>query len=313
MLIFRLFLYLVSFFIIWYGAGLVVSVVDRLARRLNLSSFAVSFFVLGILTSLPEATVGISAIIDKKPEIFVGNLLGGSLLLFIFVIPVLAVLGGGIKLAHQLDNKKLFFSLLVTAAPVFLVVDRQISLYEGLFLIFIYGYLFYSIEKRKGLLERVKDQLLNHKGSVSVEILKLFFGVLIIFLSSKFIVDQTIYFSSVFRISSFLISLLFLSIGTNLPELSLAVRAVFLGKKEVAFGDYIGSAAANTLIFGILTILNGGEILLADGFLKILLFTIFGLALFFYFSRSKNDISRYEGTILLLFYFLFFLTEILTA
>ena len=313
MLIFQLFLYFVSFFVIWYGAGLVVSVVDHLARRLNLSSFAVSFFVLGILTSLPETTVGISAIIDKKPEIFVGNLLGASLVLFIFVIPLLAVLGGGIRLAHQLDNKKLFFSLLVTAAPVFLVVDRQVSLYEGLFLIFIYGYLFYSIEKRKGLLERVKDQLLNHKGSVGFEILKLLFGIAIIFLSSKFIVDQTIYFSSVFKISSFLLSLLFLSVGTNLPELSLAVRAVFLGKKEVAFGDYVGSAAANTLIFGGLTMINGGEVLLANGFLKIFLFTFFGLALFFYFSRSKNEISRYEGIILLLFYLLFFLTEILTA
>jgi len=313
MLILQLFLYFVSFFVIWYGAGLVVSVVDRLAHRLNLSSFAVSFFVLGILTSLPETTVGISAIIDKKPEIFVGNLLGASLVLFIFVIPLLAVLGDGIKLAHQLDKKKLFFSLLVTAAPVFLVVDRQVSLYEGLFLIFIYGYLFYSIEKRKGLLERLKDQLLNHKGSVSFEVLKLLFGIVTIFLSSKFIVDQTIYFSSVFKISSFLLSLLFLSVGTNLPELSLAVRSVILGKKEVAFGDYVGSAAANTLIFGGLTIINGGEVLVANGFLKILLFTLFGLALFFYFSRSKNDISRHEGIILLLFYFLFFLTEILTA
>ena len=75
-MILQLFFYIFSFLLIWFVAGLIVTSVDRLAHKLNLSSFAVSFFLLGILTSVPEISVGINSLIDKKPEIFVGNLIG---------------------------------------------------------------------------------------------------------------------------------------------------------------------------------------------------------------------------------------------
>lgn len=307
-MIFSLIFYFLSFLLIWFGAGLIVSACERLAHRLAISRFAISFFVLGILTSTPEISVGVNAVIDKRPEIFIGNLLGGSLVLFLLVIPILAIFGGGIKLVHQLERKNLALSLLVVAAPAFLVIDKKVNFFEALFLIVVYGYLFYAIEKKKGLFERLKDQVFNHRHSLTIEVLRLVFGVLVVFFASKFIVDQTIYFSKIFQISSFLISLLFLSIGTNLPELSLAVRCLVLKKKEVAFGDYVGSAAANTLIFGVLTFFNGGGVVAGDNFLAILLFTALGLGLFFYFSRSKNEISRSEGLVLLFVYFFFLIS-----
>lgn len=309
MIIISIIFYFFAFFIIWFAAGLIVKVVEKLSFYFNLSSFAVSFFILGILTSTPELAVGISSIIDKKPEIFVGNLLGGSLILFILIIPILAIFGNGVKLTHQLNQKNLILSLLITAAPSFFVLDSQLNFYEGLFLIFIYSYLFYSIEKKKGLLEKIRDEIFHPHGFLILDLLKLILGFILLIFSSKFIVDKTIFFSKILGISPFLISLLFLSVGTNLPELSLALRAVLLGKKEVAFGDYIGSAAANTLIFGLLTLVSG-NIVLADGFLKILFFMIFGFGLFFYFSRSKNDISKDEGIILILVYILFLISEI---
>lgn len=309
-MVFQLLSYLFSFFVIWFGTGLVVRSVDRLAHRFTLSGFAISFFVLGILTSTPEFSVGINAIIDKEPEIFIGNLLGASLVLFLLVIPLLAIFGKGVKLVHQLDKKNLLFSLLVVATPSFLIADKKLTFVEGLFLILLYAVLFYFIENKKGLIEKIKDQVFHHHSSLIKEICQLIFGVALIIFFSNFIVDKTIYFSQLFNISSFLISLLVLSVGTNLPELSLAVRCIVTGKKEVAFGDYIGSAAANTLIFGVLALLIGGEVLLTNNFLIILFFTLFGLGIFFSFSRSKNEISREEGIILLLIYFLFLLTEI---
>lgn len=310
MIILKFIFYFLSFFLIWYSAGLIVSSVDRLAHRFSLSGFAVSFFVLGILTSTPEIAVGINSVIDRKPEIFVGNLLGASLVLFLLIIPLLVIFGKGIKLVHQLERKNLLLALLVVAAPSFLVADGSLTLIDGIFLIISYLVLFYFIEKRKGLFERIKDQIFNHRYSLIKDILQLILGVIIIIFSSKFIVDQTIYFSQIFNVSSFLISLLVLSVGTNLPELSLAIRSVFEGKKEVAFGDYIGSAAANSLIFGGLTLLAGGKVIVADNFLKILFFTVLGLGLFFLFSRSKNNISKDEGIILFLVYLLFLASEV---
>lgn len=302
--------YFLSFLAIWFGAGLIVSSIEDLAHKLNVSAFATSFFVLGILTSIPEGSVGINSILDHDPEIFVGNLIGASLVLFVFVIPILAIFGKGIKLAHQLDAKKLLFSLFVAAAPIFLIVDGKTYASEGLFLVILYFILFYMIEKKKGLLESIRDRIGDGKTHVVADTAKIIAGALIVFFSSSLIVDKTVIFSQIFSISPFLISLLVLSVGTNLPELSLAIRAVTMGKKEVALGDYLGSAAANTLFFGLLTIANRQVVVVANHFGKTLIFILLGLGLFFYFSRSKNDISQKEGILLLLVYFGFVFFEV---
>ena len=96
-----------------------------------------------------------------------------------------------------------------------------------------------------------------------------------------------------------------LSLGTNLPELSLAIRSVVSGKKDIAFGDYMGSASANTLLFGIFTLLSGGEVLSVNNFFKTFLFVAGGLVLFFVLSRSENTLSRRAGFILLALYLIF--------
>lgn len=311
MIFIQIFLYLVSFFVIWYCSGIIISSVERLAHKFKLSSFAVSFFVLGILTSIPEFSVGINSIINKTPDIFVGNLIGASLILFILVIPLLAVFGGGVKLIHQLGENNLIFSLLVVAAPVFLIADNVLTRTEGVFLILIYIILFYFIEKKDGLMAVSKEKKIFSQKHFIEDSIEIILASIIIFITSKFIVNETVYFASFFHISSFLISLIILSIGTNLPELSLAIKSIFLGKKEVALGDYLGSAAANTLLFGVFTLLNGKRINVSIYSFRILLLTLLGLGVFYLFSRSKNDISKKEGKILLLIYLLFIISQVL--
>ena len=312
MVFIHIFFYILAFFLLWYCSGIIVNSVGRLASKLKLSSFAVSFFVLGILTSIPEFSVGINSIIDKTPDIFVGNLLGASLVLFILVIPLLAVFGGGVKLIHQLNENNLIFSLLVVAAPIFLIADNVLTRTEGVFLILIYVILFYFIEKKNGLMAIGQEKKISSNKKHFIEdSIEIILAAVIIFLASKFIVNETIYFASFLHVSEFIIGLLVLSIGTNLPELSLAIKSIFLGKKEVALGDYLGSAAANTLLFGLFTLLNGKRINVSVYSFRILILTLLGLGVFYLFSRSKNDISKREGKILLLIYLLFIISQVL--
>jgi cation:H+ antiporter len=111
------------------------------------------------------------------------------------------------------------------------------------------------------------------------------------------------------NISTYYISLIMLAIGTNLPEISLAVKSVVLRKKDIAFGDYIGSAATNTLLFGIFTLISGGEVLASTNFIETFVIMVFGLGLFYFFTRSKKDISRKEGFILAGYYLIFIILE----
>lgn len=309
-MVINILLYIAAFVAIWQGAGLTIKSVDRIARKLKLSSFAISFFLLGILTSIPEMAISATAVANHNPEIFVGTLLGGTIVIFLFIIPLLAILGKGIRINHDLNNTNIIMALAVMAAPSLLVIDHRVTNPEGLLLIVLYVVLFYFVQKKHGIFDRNPIEVITHKAYTFLDVAKVGFGVVLVFISSQYIVSQTIVFSQILNIPAFYISLLVLSVGTNLPELSVAVRAVISGKKDIAFGDYLGSAAANTLLFGFFTLVNEGEVLTVNNFLMAFLFTITGLGLFYYFAKSRRDISVREGIILMGVYFLFVLYEL---
>lgn len=306
-------LYLSSFVAIWLGADLIIKSIDRIARKLKLSTFAVSFFLLGILTSIPEIAISATAVANRMPEIFVGNLLGGIIVIFLLVVPLLAVVGKGIRINHDLDKATLILTILVMIAPSLLLTDQKMTTTEGLFLIFLYGSLFYFVQSKHGIFDHQSTRIMELKAYSFLDLAKVGLGVAIVFLSSQYIVRQTIAFSELLNIPSYYISLLALSIGTNLPELSIAIKAVISGKKDVAFGDYLGSAAANTLLFGIFTLINEGEVFTYSSFFMTFLFTAVGLVLFYRFSRSNKFISVPEGLVLLGIYGLFLAYEIIRA
>lgn len=310
MLIVNLVLYILGFVLIWFGSGLIVSSTTNFTKKLRLSPFAFSFVFLGLLTSTPEFSVGLQAVAGHDAEIFVGNLLGGIPVLFLVVIPVLASLGNGISLKHELDNKSLLLTMGVILAPSVLLLDRRITNGEGAVLILLYLLLVFLVERKQGVFDKEHTKLLDFKAYSYKDVFKILLGVALVFVSSNIIVDQTMYFASLFSISAFYISLIAISMGTNLPELSLAIRSVRGGKKDVAMGDYMGSAAANTLLFGIFTLLHRGEVLTINNYIVTFLFILTSLVLFYVFSKSKQEISRKEGLVMLSIYILFVILEL---
>jgi cation:H+ antiporter len=307
----HLLIYLLSFFIIWIGAGLAIKSVERLSRSLKVSSFAVSFLVLGFFTSVSELSVGINAVVANDPEIYVGNLIGASIVIFLMIIPLLAVCAKGLKVNHGFKGFNLFLSMLVIGAPVILSMDGKIDRFDSLISIISYFVLVVCIQMRKGLLERVDNFKQLRVARVVKELGKMIVGIVLIFFASKFVVDETLYFSTLLSVSPFLISLLLISIGTNIPELSLTVRTIFMKNNQVAFGDFVGSAAFNTFLFGALTLIYGKTVYLTHNYLVSLFFLISALFIFYYFARKDHEITRGEGIILLLIYTAFLFVEII--
>lgn len=303
-------IYVLSFAGIWIGSGLAIKSVERLSKSLKMSSFAISFLLLGLFTSISELSVGVNSILANDPEIYVGNLIGASIVLIMLIIPLLAIVGNSIRITPEFQGFNLIASLVVIALPVVLALDGRIGKTDGIIALALFGFLLISVQSKKGLIDKLKN--INQRAGIRVgrELLKILFGVATIFIASKFVVEQTIYFSHLLNVSPFLISLLFIAIGTNLPELSLVVRSAFMRNNQVAFGDYVGSAAFNTFLFGLLTLMYGKPVLLSNSYVISLLFLVVGLIVFYYFARTKNTMSRIEGLALLAIYALFLFTEI---
>lgn len=307
----QILIYAISFILVWISAGLVVGSVNELSKSWKLPGFVVSFFLLGIITSLPEFAIGLISILEDRPVIMAGNLLGGVIVLFLFIIPLLGVIGNGVKIPIQLDKKQLVFTLIVAIAPAFLTADQKIESWEAVFLIVLYLSLFLFFSFQNSLLEKAKNSLTRRKNKGLKHIFKIIVGVIILILSSNQIVDSTLFFANIMTISPFFVSLIVVSIGTNVPEISIIFRAISTNKKDVALADYLGSASTNTLLFGLLTLIYGQTIFLPNHFLQRFAFLSLGLILFYVFSRSKNILSRKESMFLLLLYLSFVIFEIL--
>lgn len=311
----RMVIYFSMFFVLWLGAGLIISAVEKASRILKISTFALSFFVLGILTSLPEIAVGVNSVVSNDPEIFVGNLLGGVVVIFLLIIPLLAIFGNGINLSHKMDKRGLLASMIVCVTPALLVADRKVGVFEAILMILLYASSLYIVQRKQGFIEKIEtlEFTMRHHGKIQIiNLFKILAGMGLIFFGSDYIVRETLSFSTIVHIAPFLLSIIILSLGTNLPEFFLALRALKQKKKDVAFGDYIGSASANTLIFGGLVLLNGGTVTISNNFLQRFVFILLALVFFYFFARSKNSISRKEGIILLAIYVCFVALELLT-
>ena len=306
----NLLLFLGSFALIWIGAGLILSSVDKLAKQFKISSFAFSFFLLGILTSIPELGVGLTAVSEKRYDVFVGNLLGGIPMIFLLVIPVFTILCGKLSLSQNINRRHLLFSLIAVSLPSLLCLDGTISRTDAIILLLTYGLHVVYIETSKTALNNQQKNTKSKNFSLQ-DVVKVLVGTVAVFLASHVIVDQTLFFAAIYSLSPFFISLIFISIGTNIPELSLSIRAALGGEKSVAFGDYIGSAAANVLLLGIFTLMSSGTVSVSNNPISVFVFTAGGAALFYLLIRSKNTLTRREGVILLLVYFAFIYFEYL--
>lgn len=309
----QIFIYCVCFGLVWVGAGLVVSPLASLARSWRLPSFVVSFFILGILTSLPELTIGTVSVLSDDPSIFVGNLLGGVIILLLGVVPLLGVLGNGVKLPVQLGKKELLLTLIVIMAPAFLTADQQLTPWEGVFLIVLYGVLLVFFFFEQSFFGKMKSALNRKQKNWVPMVLKIGVGMGLLVIGSHQIVQSTLYFADILKISPFFVSLIVVALGTNIPEISIIFRSVMSHKKNIALADYLGSASANTLLMGVFAIAYGQTIILSNHFFQRFFFIGLGVILFFLFARTRNTISRAESLLLLALYLGFLTYEVLSV
>lgn len=304
-------LFILSFTLLWVGSGLAVGAITKISHSLRMSSFFVSFFVMGLFTSLTEIMVGINALITNQPEIFVGNLVGSSVVMFMLVVPLLAVLGNGVNLNHSFKFKDLVTAALVVGLPALLTLDNRITLVDVLVCLVLYGYFAFIQERNNKSLSRLVMIKLT-KSTIYVNLAKILVAIVLVFFASSILVRQTTVLADMFDASSFIISVLVISVGTNIPEISIAVRAVLAKKKDIAFGNYLGSATLNTLELGLLGLISTKPIPALGSNFSIAVFLV-GLVLFLYFAKSRKTISRIEGSILILIYLLFVVFELFTG
>jgi hypothetical protein len=149
--------------------------------------------------------------------------------LLLFVVPLLAALGNGIRLKKTFSRGNVILALLTIALPALFVMDGSVSWGEGIAAIFAYGAFLVSMLREQ---PEKPAHTPRRRGALVFDILKVIIGAVVIFIAGRMLVSEVIYFGGILHVPNSLIALIVLSIGTNIPELTIAANVV----PTVAFG-----------------------------------------------------------------------------
>lgn len=297
--------------VISYCSELLVNSAFRLGQRLHFSQFVTGFVLLGITTSSPEIFIGITSAISGNPQLSLGNLFGADIVLVTLICGGAAFGARGIIIRKDLtDSGRMIQTILLLLAPLLLVLDNNLSRLDGVILLLLYlGYLLLA-HFRQSSLPSLSLEFAHHH--LSKTIFHGLVGLGGVVLSSQIIVNSSLTLASLIHIPLASFGTLILSLGTNLPEIVVAITAIRHHHPNLILGDALGSAITNTLIIGFLGLISPFRIMQPVYLTTTFTFLTISLLTFFLMTRLKHHITKYEGLFLLFLYAIFVTVETIT-
>jgi len=294
------------FAVLGWSADFAVKNIKYLGAILKIRLFIFGI-LLGLITSLPELSLGINATIDNATTISVGNLLGGIIVMLGLVLGCSLILNKKIITDGRLAS--LIPTVLVIFSPVVFGIDGKYSFFDGILMILLYvGLIFYLY--RINHFSNHKHVEITNNDRIGKLIIFTIIGIAGVLISSHWIIGITLDLLNYVNVSQLVIGLILFSIGTNLPEISIAISSWNKKSSELSLSLLLSSSFTNVLVLGILSFLRP---IIFDTNTIFWVLTIFlGIILIFftYFYYSDKKMDRREGLILLSIYILFIIVNI---
>lgn len=298
-------LLLIAFVAIWLATEHIIAIMERTGKYSRLSRFALSLFVLGTITSFPEIAITFNSLLVRAPQIALGNLIGSQIFLLFLVIPVLALVTKGLRLDVQQKKLSVTLTLLVTLVPMLGLINQTLDTGEVLMALGAYAFFIVTFIRQDTFRERIQTPSVRSRQRTPVMVLvKLGLSMAVVVLAANTAVRQIIEIAAFLQTPRFLLSLVLLPLGTNLPELSLALHHLVLGKKSLALADYLGALTFNSALIALLMFANRGSLYIGQNISLVIAVFILGLLLFGWFAFSREKLSVKEGLVLLVVYLL---------
>lgn len=253
-LVLNLVLLVVGFVLLVKGADWFVEAVSAMAVRLGIPQIIIGLTIVAMGTSLPEASVSITAAAKGSADISIGNILGSNIMNVWLILGLAAVFAVVLVQKDTLCIDIPFVLGITVLLLVFGLTGNVISRVEGIVFIALFvGYLFYLYRSSKNA-EAEEDEASDM--SVGKILFFTLFGACCIVGGSKVVVSSASELARLFGMSERFIGLTIVAFGTSLPELVTSTMAAMKGKTDIAIGNIVGSNMFNILfVVGITAII----------------------------------------------------------
>lgn len=319
-----------GFVLLIVGADVFVEGSSAIAKLFKIPAIIIGLTVVAFGTSMPEASVSISAALAGENSLAISNVIGSN------IFNLLVVLGASAAILPVATNaaavkKEIPFSIGITVvlgailcfgAKFAEVTIPESGLFEklkgasftlgrigGIILIALFAlYMYWQISgalkaRKNGEVEEELDDGKKLSPMMAIEMVIL--GIVGIIIGGDLVVDNATIIAENFGMSQTFIGLTIVAMGTSLPELVTSMVAAKKGESDLALGNVIGSN-----IFNIIFILGFSSIIAPMSVDILSIYDIIILAgisvVAWIFAKTKNKVSRGEGLIMLGMYAVYF-------
>ena len=287
------------------AANMTITATENIATKKGWSNYGAATILIATMTSLPELFVSVLAALHGDYAVVTGTVFGsvvGLLLLSLGLIGLIANVR--FTEGERALGRKAVLTIIYVA--ILAIVLPAIPWFVGILVLL--GYLYYAKEATKVSDVGKKEPDGTAEGSIRKEAVTLIIGIALLLGSAEAVVWSIEALAKEYGIAPFVISFILVALGTNLPEISVEITSTLKNRAEIALGDIVGSAVADT------TVVLGTAAIVA----KTLPITmtahvgaaiLMGSALLAWKIESGKKLTMWESLGLILAYFLVIATE----
>ena len=277
----------------------------------------VGLIVVGFGTSAPELAINVFGALRGEMGIAFGNVVGSNISNLALVLGA-AALVAPITIQGQLVRREVPFLVLVTMIITVMALDGPLEglpavisrsesiVLLSLFCIFIYINILDFVESRRSdklIIDIEHKQLTDSHPYSRYRWLFVIGGIALLFGGGEVTIRYGVALASHLGVSSTVVGLLVVAVGTSMPELVTSIVAAKRGESDLALGNVVGSNFFNSLMVlpasGMISqipVPRGG---IGDLAVSIVLGAL--LIPIFFFREAR--LTRRLGVLLLLLYF----------
>jgi len=266
-----------------------------------------------------ELAVSLQALASGSTDMVLGNVIGSNILNILLILGISAMFHD-LHVKADTAKKELPMMLLMTLLMCVVIYDNLFEMGQTntlgradaiVLILFFSVFLYYLFSMALGNKDAGKDK--TKYLPMGKAWLYTIGGIIAIIAGSEIAVYSATSIAQVFQVSTKLIALTIVALGTSLPELVTSVTATRKGEYDLAIGNVIGSNLFNIgMVLGLPVALFGT--VHADTFewYDIAVF-LTSAALLFIFAANDRRISKKEGIVFLTLFVVYYTYVVVTG
>ena len=278
--------------------------------------FIIAFFVMAVAASLPDLFICINAVIQGKPALALGDILGGNLVDLTLVLAIAVFFSKrGLETGSAMVQKSAIFTAIIAVLPLLLILDSRLDRIDGVILIvtfFLYSWwLFSKSEHFKKRYKSVKHGVTAGFKGFLFNLVKIIILLILLLVASQAVVASAEFFSTSLNISLALVGILIVGLGNAFPDMYFSIVSARRDENWLVLGDIMGSVIiCATLVLGTVALIAPFEILDFAPFATARMVLILAALLSLIFIKTGKKVTYKEGLVLLLLYIAFLIIEV---